>query len=288
MTDPTVSLLRQFFSPGVRYVLLAAFGFTFMQALVKELDHIHTFELIFFRASITSLLCIIYLSKQKVSLFGNNKKLLLLRAFFGLIAITSFFITIERIPFGASVSLKYLSPIFTAIFAMLILKEKVRPIQWLFFLMAFLGVVLMKGFDTRIDLISLLLGISGALFSGLVYITIRKIGSREHSLVIVNYFMFFTAAIIGLLAIPHWTAPSSSDWPLLILIGVSGFFAQLFMTKAFQIELASKIVPVRYIEVVYALLVGLIWFGESYNLWTLLGIVLVVSGMVLNVLFKPK
>ena len=102
---------------------------------------------------------------------------------------TLFFITVQRMPFGASVSLKYLSPIFTAIFAVLLLKEKVEPIQWLFFATALGGVFLLKGFDTRIDFISLILGIIGAIFGGLVYVVIRKIGTTEHPLVIVNYFM---------------------------------------------------------------------------------------------------
>ena len=269
-------------------MLLAAFAFSALAALVKALAHYHIFEILFFRASITALLCMIFLRRQKVSFIGKQQKLLFLRTFFGIIAMTLFFITLQRMPIGASVSLKYLSPIFTAIFAVTLLAEKVKPIQWLFFLGALAGVFLLKGFDTRIETLDLSLGVIGAVFAGLVYVIIRKIGPSEHPMVIVNYYMSTAAILAGIAMIPFWKTPSLWEMGLLVSLGVLGYFGQVYMTKAFQIEIASKVAQIRYIEVIYSLIIGLIWFGEGYNFWSLMGILLILACMVLNVMVKQE
>jgi len=191
-------------------------------------------------------------------------------------------------PLGASVTLKYLSPVFTAIFAVLFLKEKVRPIQYLFFIGAFVGVLLLKGFDTRIDNLNLVLGIAGAFFAGLVYVLIRKIGKNDHPIVIINYFMFSATIISAVLMFTNWRTPNLRELIILISIGLFGFFAQVFMTNAFQLEKASKVSQVKYMEVVYALLIGLFWFGESYSLLSFMGILLIILSMFLNVITKEK
>ena len=281
-----VDKLPTYLTPGVRYMLLAAFVFSALAALVKSLSHIHVLEILFFRSGTTALLCMFFLKRQKISFIGNNQKLLLLRTFFGMIGMACFFITLQRMPMGASVSLKYLSPIFTAVFAVLFLTEKVKPIQWLFFLGALAGVFLLKGFDARIDTLDLFLGILGAMAAGLVYVIIRKIGQSEHPIVIVNYYMLTAAILSGLAMIPFWQNPTLKEWIFLISLGILGYFGQVYMTKAFQIEAASRVAQIRYIEVIYSLIIGLIWFGEGYNFLSFLGILLILGNMVLNVVYK--
>ena len=86
--------------------------------------------------------------------------------------------------------------------------------------------------------------------------------------------------------IPFWENPSTQQWMLLFLMGFTGFFAQFFMTKAFQLGEVNLIAPIKYTEVVYALLIGWIWYGESYTLWSLIGIVLIITAMLFNLKYK--
>lgn len=263
-------------------MLLATIGFTGMQAFVKELSNFHVFEIVFFRSGVTAIFCILYLRRNHVALIGNNQSFLFLRAICGITSMTLFFITVQRMPLGASVSLKYLSPIFTAIFAVLLIKEKIKPIQWLCFLGALLGVYLLKGYDPRIDTINLILGITGALFGGLVYVIIRKIGTSEHPMVIVNYFMFTAAVLSGIAMIPFWRNPSLYEWLMLIGMGTFGYFGQIFMTKAFQAEAASRIAPIKYMELIYSLIIGFFIFGEAYSFLSFIGILLILASMFFN------
>lgn len=255
---------ESYFSAGIQSMLIATIFFTVMQSFVKQLDGLHTFEITFFRSAITSICCFIYLGFYRLPIIGKNQKILVLRAILGIISMTSFFFTLQWMPFGAAVSLKYLSPVFAAIVALFLLKEKIKRIQWLFLIMALLGVLLLKGFDTRINLEGLTIGILGAVAGGLIYPLIRKIGKSEHPMIIINYFMFIATLVMGGLMVPFWRTPVTLEWLLLIGIGFSGFFAQVFMTKAFQVGAVSQIAPLKYLEVVYALLIGAIWYGEQY------------------------
>ncbi|PHI18507.1 EamA family transporter [Lewinellaceae bacterium SD302] len=277
-----------YLSPGIRHILLAGVFFTLMQAIIKEMTDFHLFQIIFFRSVITAVVATIYLKRRRIPLLGKRRKLLATRAIFGICAMTLFFATIQLIPLGAAVSLKYLSPVFTAVLAVWLLNEKVRTVQWGLFGLAFLGVVLLKGFDVRIAPFALGLGIVGAVFAGLVYVTIRKIGTSEHPLVIINYFMFSATVLSGLAMIPFWKTPSQTEFGTLLLMGVLGYIAQYFMTKAHQIELASRIAPFRYLEVVYSLLLGYLFFKEAYTALSLLGVVLIVGSMMLNVFLKKE
>ena len=85
---------------------------------------------------------------------------------------------------GAAVSLRYIAPVFAAFFAVYFLKERVKPIQWLFFILAFSGVLVLKGFDNKLQIEGVVFALISAIFAGLVYITIRKIGSKDHPVVV--------------------------------------------------------------------------------------------------------
>lgn len=273
---------------GVKQMLLATLCFTIMQLFIKEVANLHTFQITFFRASVTSFLCFGYSWYFALPILGNKHGILLLRALLGIISMTSFFFTLQWMPFGASVTLKYLSPIFATIAAIAIVGEKVKGIQWLFFAMALAGVLLLKGFDSRIDNWSLGIGLLGAMAGGIIYPLIRKIGNSEHPIVIINYYMFSASLIMALLMLPFWQHPSPIEWIYLLIIGSSGFVGQVFMTKAFQLESVSRIAPMKYLEVVYALLIGLIWYGETYVFFSFLGIVLIMGGMFLNLKYKSR
>ena len=199
-----------------------------------------------------------------------------------------FFESMKYLPAGTAVSLRYLSPIFAAVFAVFILKEKIKPIQWLLFVVAFTGVLILRGFDNTISTYGLSLILLAAVFSGLVYIVISKIGTTEHPVVVVNYFMIIATIVGGALSLKNWIQPIGIEWILLLSLGVYGYIGQLYMTMAFQSAKANQVAPFKYIEVVFTLLLGVFFFAEIYTVWSIVGIVLIVSALILNVLYSQK
>jgi drug/metabolite transporter (DMT)-like permease len=60
------------------------------------------------------------------------------------------------------------------------------------------------------------------------------------------------------------------------------------MTKAFQMASTTIIAPLNYVEVIFSLLLGVVLFNEIYTFWSLFGMVLIISGLVLNVWYKGR
>ncbi|WP_343067535.1 DMT family transporter [Winogradskyella flava] len=274
---------------AILYMAISALAFTFLNAFVKSLGTFSVYQIVFFRSAGSLVFTIPFLLKNKISLLGNKRGLLVLRSVFGLTSMTLFFLSLKYIPMGTAVSLRYIAPIFAAFFALLFLKENVKLLQWLFFAIAFAGVLVLKGLDTELKIQGILFALVSAVFAGLVYITIRKIGDKDHPVVVVNYFMVISTVIGGLLSINNWTMPVGKQWFILLSLGIFGYFAQLYMTKAMQVGETNQVAPLKYLEVIFTIVIGLFWFQEVYTLWSLAGILLIILGLTLNIsIKKPK
>lgn len=273
---------------AIIFILLASLAFSLMNLLAKQLSNLPVFELVFFRALGTSIICTSLLIKKRIPLFGSRRPILFLRAIVGFFSLTLFFWSLKTIPIGTATSLRFTSPIFAAILAVLILKENIKPIQWLFFLLAFLGVVIIKGFDLRVDTLGFLAIIASAMLVGLVYILIRKIGESEHYLVIINCFMLVNVLIGGLVSIFHWQQPEGIEWIYILSIGIVGFIGQFFMTQALQMSESNMIVPFKYSEVIFSLILAFLILGEQQTWISLLGILLIMAGLIGNYMVKVK
>lgn len=266
--------------------MIGVLAFAWLNFIVKYLDHISAFQLVFFRSAGTLLITMPILYTKGLNPLGNRKWLLFSRGIVGFSSVLLFFISLKLMPLGTCVTLRYLAPIFAAIFALWLLKEAIRIPQWIFFLISFSGVLLVKGFDPDLSTLGvILILISGAL-SGLVMVIIRKIGHDDHPVVIVNYFMVF-GAVLGLLgSLKYWTTPGLFDWPLLALLGFCGFIGQYYMTKALQLETTDVVAPIKYIEIPFTVLIGLTFFGEQYGWISILSFILIIGGLVANILYK--
>ncbi|WP_256369381.1 DMT family transporter [Tenacibaculum sp. M341] len=273
---------------AIYYMLLSALSFTFLNVFIKYLSDFSTYQKVFFRGLGSLFFTMCYLMYHKIPMLGNKKKLLITRGVLGVTSMSLFFAATNHLTIGTAVSLRYTAPIFAAILAVVFLKEKIYKLQWVFFLVAMLGVFLIKGFAAEINTIGLILVMSSAFFSGLVYVIITKIGTNDHPVVIINYFMWISVLIGGVLSINNWKVPQGNEWTLLFSLGIFGYFGQLFMTKAYQLGTVNKIVPLKYVEVIFTMILGVLWFGDVYPVLSLLGVLMVIVALVLNVFYKKK
>lgn len=269
-------------------MLIAVFCFSLMNVLVKEVKSIPAAEVVFFRSLVSFAVTFFMLKKAKIPLFGTNKKILIARGVFGAVALTLYFETLQELPLATAISLHYLSPIFTAVIASVVLGEKLRKLQWVFFAVSFAGVVIVKGFDTRVNMLYFSMAVAGAFLAGAAYNCIRKLKTSENALVVVFYFPLIAMPVTGLYSAFNWVMPSGIEWLWLLLIGLLTQAAQVLMTKAYQIEQASRVAGVTYTGIVYAFLFGFFIFGEVYHFESFLGIAVVLLGVILNIFYKNR
>jgi len=258
-----------------------------MNVCVKLLPNIPTIEIIVFRSLVSLIICLVSLKYQRISIWGNNKKLLLFRGSAGAIALILFFRLIHEIPLANAVILQYLAPIFVTLIGIVMVNEAVKPIQWLFFFISFLGIIVIQGFDIRLEFSHILIGVTASFFSGLAYNSIRKMKTTEHPLVIIFYFPLVTLPIAGTYSVFNWVTPNGWEWFYLLLVGLFTQFAQYFMTKSLQSEELSKVSIIKNLGIVLALIFGFS-FGETFNLMTYLGMSTVILGVLLNIFYKEK
>jgi len=276
-------------SEAIRFMLLSTLSFALMNALIKELNYYSPFQLVFFRSIGSLVFTTLFLKLNKISFRGKKMSLLLFRGIAGVISMVLFFSSVQYISVGSAVTLRYVAPLFAAILAVIFLKEKILPLQWFFFLIAFIGVVLIKDFDSSGSTVGVAMSIGAAFFSSIVYILISKIGHQDHPVIVVHYFMAISTLIGGIGTLFYWTAPLSlTHWLLLFLLGIFGYYGQLFMTKAFQFGQAYMVAPFKYVEVIFTLSLGVFYFEEVYTFWSLLGTALVIVSLTLNVVYKSR
>ncbi|MFT7035291.1 MAG: drug/metabolite transporter (DMT)-like permease [Cyclobacteriaceae bacterium] len=273
-------------SQGVRFMLFSALIFTLMQVCIKLIPHIPPIEIIFFRSVFSLVTSVIILKSQSVSVWGNNKTILILRGVSGAIALTSFFILIQQIPLAAASTLQHVSPIFSAILGIFILKEKVKWYQFLFFALSFAGIIFIQGFDSRVSFSQMLLGLGSAFFTGLAYNFVRKLKASEHPLVIIFYFPLVTLPLSAVYCLFDWVTPHGWDWLVLLLVGITTQLGQYFMTRSYETEEIAKVSILNYTGIIYSLAFGFFIFGESYNFLTYIGMFLVLIGVILNLWYK--
>lgn len=269
-------------------MLLSTMAFAFMNALIKYLIHFPTFELVFFRSFFSLIIAGFVLKSQNISFRPNKTMLLVLRGLVGVISMSLFFLGAHYIPIGSAVTIRYIAPLFGGILAVFFLKEKIYSIQWFFYLLAFVGVIFIKGFDASVSIFGVSLVIAAAFFSANVYIIISKIGQQDHPLLVVFYFMFIATLTGAFGGFFGWLTPNLLEFVLLIILGVLGYFGQYYMTKAFQQGEASKVAPFKYVEVVFTLTFGIYFFDEVYSLLSFLGIFMVIFGLTMSVIYNTK
>ncbi|WP_245893528.1 DMT family transporter [Polaribacter butkevichii] len=275
-------------STAIFYMIFSVIAFSLMNAVVKYLNDFSAYQIVFFRSIGTLFFTMPLILKAKIPILGTHKKLLFIRGLAGVISLTCFFQSLNYLAVGTAVSLRYTSPIFAAILAFIFLKEKIKPIQWFLFLLSFSGVLIIKGFGVDVDSIGIIFVLLSAISLGVIFVVIRKIGDKENPLVIINYFMVMAFVFGGIMSINHWRNPSLIEWLLLLSLGVFGYVGQLYMTKALQSHETNVIAPLKYLEVIFMIAIGAFWFGEIYNLWTLLGVFLIMFGLLYNIYIKNK
>lgn len=274
---------------GIAWMVLATVLYTAANLCVKALAHLPTQELVFLRSIISLVLTGGWLWWNGYSLFGVNHKWLLIRGIFGTIGLATFFHTLRFIPIASATVIQYLSPIFTVLLARYFDGQRsMRPVQWLFFATAFAGVLMVKGFDPRINWLYFGLGVSSAMAAGVAYLATMKCRETDHPVGVVIWFHLVAVPVTGGWTAFTWIPPVGNEWLLALAVGLLSVVAQVAMTFALHQGEANVIMPFKYFGAVLAFIFGLLLFDEHLNQWALAGIGLVILSVTVNTLLKRR
>lgn len=285
------SRLETLFPIGVRFMLFSAMGFALMSMFVKLVGsyQIPLFEIVAARALVSLVISYLDVKRKHISIWGNNKKLLLARGVIGTISLICVYYSVTTLPLAAATILQYVHPIFTALLAVFFLKERIQTptIICIVFCLIGLTVMVVPGMESDVSyhlpLFSVGIALLGAFGSANAYVIVRKLSNTEDSSVIIFYFPLVALPVSLLLIGNDFIMPDLYVLLLMVLIGVCTQVGQYGLTKAMQTQTAGKASAYSYIQVVFSGLIGVWVFNEIPSVWTYLGGALIISGALINV-----
>ena len=268
---------------GFLYMFLSVCAFSVMDLIVKWLDSYPLGQVIFFRGFFGLVLYYFVIPKERLKDFYYTKRPILhfSRCFFGLIALLSIFIALRNLPLATVVSITFAVPIFTTIFSILFLSEKVGFFRWLAVIVGFIGIVVIS--EPGLSALNIYYIFPFIFVLGLSYvaISIRQLSSTEPVWLISLYFSV-AITLAGLFTIPYgWLMPNLIDLILLSLIGIFGGVANLWLSQSYKFSEVSLVTPLKYLALVFAIIFGYFIWDEIPTIKTLVGATLVITSSVI-------
>lgn len=266
---------------GAAVLMLAAFGFSLMVALIKLVGtRLPVTQILFVRQVGMTLMLVPVFARDPAGLFRSSRpSLQLLRVCLALTAMLFGFSAVVHMPLAEATALAFAKSFFVTIFAVIFLRETVGVHRWAAVAIGFVGVLVMlrpgaDGFD-----IYGLYAIIGAAAAGCVMVIIRLLSRTDPGHTILAYQAIGVGLVMAVPAMLFWVAPTPREWVLLVAIGVVSYFAQRANILAYKWGEASLLASLDYIRLLYATLLGWVLFGNlpGSSTWIGAGIIVLAS-----------
>lgn len=265
-----------------------------MAACVKTASSygIPVLEIVAARAIVSAMISYADVKRKHLSIWGNNKPWLIARGLVGACALIMVYYAVTTLPLAVATILQYFHPVFTALLALIFLKERIQrsTITCLILSLIGLGIMLEPNFQ-HADLVhyswlSIGAAILGSLGSAVAYVIVKKLTRTDDSSVIVFYFPIIALPISIVLLGSDFVMPSLPALCVLILVGIFTQVGQIGMTKALHCADASKVTAYSYVQVLFSIFIGWVYFAEVPLFTTIIGGGCIMLGALINVLWK--
>ncbi len=262
----------------------ALFSLSGMAISGRELSlELNAFQIAFIR----SLFCIVVLIPL-LTVIGFDKvktlrpRLHLIRNIIHFGGQTGWFYGVALLPLAEVFAIEFTAPIWTAILATIILRERLTRYRSIAILLGFIGIliILRPGIQV-IDPAALVVLFATFCFAS-TYVFTRHMSSSETPLTIIFYMNLVQLPMGFFPSIPNWTIPSMSLWPWVLLLGVCGLASHFCFAHAFKHADATVVTPLDFMRLPLITIIGLTMYGESWDFLILLGGVVIFSGTLLN------
>ena len=272
---------------GYIYIFLSALSYCLMSIFVKLAGNdLMTIQIVFIRGLITLVITFLILRHNKVAPFGNNRIVLTIRGVVGTVALFLVYESLHRLSLPEATVIQYLYPIFTALFASLIISEHVGKVLYVSIIVGLAGVYVILDFpflgSDKIHKLDGLIALSGAFLTGLSYVMVRKSSQlRESPYVIMFYFPLITVPMSLFFLPGNWITPTATGWIYLIMIGISSQIGQLFLTFGYELLPASRAAMTSYLQVPFSVIAGIIIFNDVITLNFMVGTLMILFTIVI-------
>lgn len=268
---------------GILFIILAGFFFASMSFFVRLSGDLPTMEKAFFRNAVAVLVAAFMLARTKEGFHVQKGSWpdLLMRSFFGTVGLICNFYAVDHMNIADANILNKLSPFFAILMSYFILKEKANKVEWACVVVAFIGAVFVVKPAFNMQFVNALIGVAGGLGAGIAYTFVRKLGKKgERGPMIVMVFSAFSCLCTLPFLIAEFQPMKTEQLLCLLLAGVSATGGQIFITKAYTKAPAKEISVFDYTQVLFAALLGFVFFGQIPDWMSLVGYLIIIGSAI--------
>ncbi len=259
-------------------MFLSICAFSVMDVIVKWSVEYPIGQVLFFRGFFGIVFYFFVIPKNRLRDFYITKRagLHFLRCFSGLIALVAIFIALRSLPLATVVSISFAAPIFTTIFSIFLLSEKVGIYRWLAVIIGFIGILIITEPGITNLNIYYIFPIIFCLGLSYVAITIRQLSTSE-PVWLISFYFSLSITLLSFFTIPQgWIMPDLKDFLILSMIGIFGGVANLWLSQSYKYSEVSLVTPLKYLALVFAIIFGYFIWNEIPTIKTLIGALLVI------------
>ncbi len=262
---------------------LAGFAlFSLHDALIKSVQGLPVFQIVFFvvLTSFVPFTVSVGVIKHERSFRPNLPVLVALRCLFTSGSLFAAFYAFMHLPLAETYSLLFSAPMLITLLAIPILGERIKFVRGVAVVLGMVGVIVVLRPGQASFSLGHAAGLLAALSIACTSIVTRLIGSKEHSSTLIMYPML-TNVVLSAVALFFVYEPMPRD--ALLACCMAGFLsvvAQTCIIQAYRTAEAQFVAPMQYSQMLWAVIFGSVWFGESIDQWVIVGsAIIVLSGL---------
>jgi drug/metabolite transporter (DMT)-like permease len=195
------------------------------------------------------------------------------------VATLCFYFAVTHIPFAETYSLSFLAPLFVTILSLIVLHEKVAALRWGLVIATFIGVLIVVRPGFREIGLGHLAAIGCAISAATANIILRAVSNSERQISIIAINLAYQLVASGLLMLGHFVVPSLDEVLRLAAVGLIGGIAQLLIVRAMRRTPASHVGPTQYVQIVWAIALGALFYHENQDAIGYAGLALIILGI---------
>ena len=261
---------------GMLWMVASGVLFTLLNTILKRLSlEMDPWLVGFLRYSIGAAVILAPVLRQgSAVLWPSVPRLQFLRGLLHAVGIMFWFAALPMVTISELTAIGFSGPIFICLGAVLFLKERMTGARWVAVLVGFFGVLLvvapLADGVPSVHAGTLLMLASAPLFAG-SFLVAKVLTRHDRPETMVLWQHLWTATLLIPIAVVSWSAPALWQWGLLLLCGVLGTAGHYCATRSFRVADISAVQSVKFLELIWASLLGLAVFGNLPTAATLLG-----------------
>ena len=258
----------------------ALFSFTAMAVAARELSHdMGTFQMLVVRSSFGVVLVTLLLARSGFAqLRLMHLKLHATRNVIHFCGQLGWFYAIGLIPLATVFAIEFTTPLWTAVFAALFLRERLTAVRVSAVVLGIAGILLILRPGLATVEPAALAMLAGALAFGLTHVVTKKLSARDSPLCILFWMSFMQFVFALAPALAYWTPLVAAQWPWVLVLGITGVSAHYCMVNALACADATVVVPMDFLRLPLIGLLGWFYYGEAIDGWLILGALLILAG----------